>query len=164
MPLLNTVARSGFRLASVANGFVLSLKEGALQIGVSTFNNKRFTLKNLGWLLIFIPALCTCSLVLMVIFHYFHIIESGGMVVNTMFVLLAINVFGCIAICVRTSGHLPYLLFGNLLFFIIFVFSITAVRNHNCNHHEQEEVFQYGVHQVGDKLDIGVDARCDNCD
>ncbi|WP_220741599.1 hypothetical protein, partial [Shewanella schlegeliana] len=110
------------------------------------------------------PALCTCSLVLMVIFHYFHIFESSTIVLNSMFVLLGINLFGCIAIALRTSGNLPYLLFGNLLFFIIFVFSITAVKNHNCNHHEQEEVFQYGVHQQGDKLDIGVDARCDICD
>ncbi|ABZ76994.1 hypothetical protein Shal_2436 [Shewanella halifaxensis HAW-EB4] len=78
--------------------------------------------------------------------------------------LLGINVLGCIVIGVRTSGNLPYLLFGNLLFFIIFVFSITTVRNHNCNHHEQDEVFQYGVHEASAQFDIGVDARCDVCD
>lgn len=97
-------------------------------------------MKNLAWLLIFIPAFCTCASVLFSIFHYFHIIESATLVVNLMLMILVINIFGCIAIAVRTSGHLPYLLFGNMLFFIVFVFAITTVTHHNCSHHEGAEL------------------------
>lgn len=93
-------------------------------------------MKNLAWLLIFIPALCTCTSVLLSIMHYFHIIESGTVVVNLMMLTLVINIVGCIAIAVKSSGHLPYLLFGNMLFFIVFVFSITTVTHHYCSLHE----------------------------
>ncbi|MCL1145816.1 hypothetical protein AB4298_03695 [Shewanella sp. 10N.261.52.F9] len=111
-------------------------------------------MKNLGWLLIFIPALCTCSLVFMVILHYFHIIESTEILVGLMFSLLALNLMGCVTIGLKTSGNLPYLLFGNLLFFIIFVFSIATVNTHDCQHHEQKQNSQLDTPVLGQQLDL----------
>ncbi|WP_220782385.1 hypothetical protein [Shewanella sairae] len=116
-------------------------------------------MKNLGWLLIFIPALCTCSLVFMVILHYFHIIESTEILVGLMFSLLALNLIGCVAIGLKTSGNLPYLLFGNLLFFIIFVFSIATINSHNCEHHEQKQINQLSSPILGQQLDLGLNAE-----
>ncbi|WP_076410560.1 hypothetical protein [Shewanella sp. UCD-KL12] len=97
-------------------------------------------MKNLGWLLVFIPALCTCASVLFSIIHYFHIIESADVVIDLMLFILVVNVLGCVVIAFKTSGNLPYLLFGNILFFIVFVFSITTVSHHDCSHHESTKL------------------------
>ncbi|MBW8183048.1 hypothetical protein [Shewanella nanhaiensis] len=118
-------------------------------------------MKKLSWLLIFIPALSVCAAVILGIAHYFHLIDSSDLVVKMMMFILGLNLASCLFIAMKTSGNLPYLLLGNMMFFIVFVFSITTVRNHNCNHHEDVEVFQH-LHEF-EGINIGVDIRCDTC-
>ncbi|QFU24120.1 hypothetical protein FM038_019520 [Shewanella eurypsychrophilus] len=99
-----------------------------------------------------------------------------------MLFVLVVNVLGGIVIAIKTRGNLPYLLFGNFLFFIVFVFSITTVSHHDCSHHEgaslseSEYEFQYAPEfntnsavNVGSghgelKLDSGLGSGvCESC-
>lgn len=140
------------RDGSVSLFFWLKNSVGYREPAVLT--NMRLTLKNLAWLLIFVPAVCSCLLVLMAIFHYLHVIESADLLVNMMFALLGLNLVAGVAIAIRTSGNLPYLLFGNLLFFIIFVFSIATVNTHNCEHHSTDTRPQFSGPMLGEQLDV----------
>ncbi|MCK8046714.1 hypothetical protein MSG37_17635 [Shewanella sp. 1CM18E] len=111
-------------------------------------------MKNFAWLLIFVPAVCSCLLVVMAILHYLHVIDSANLLVNMMFALLGLNLLAGVAIAIRTSGNLPYLLFGNLLFFIIFVFSIATVNTHNSDHHTADKASQFNSPILGEELDL----------
>lgn len=111
-------------------------------------------MKNFAWLLIFVPAVCSCLLVVMSILHYLHVIESANLLVNMMFALLGLNLLAGVAIAIRTSGNLPYLLFGNLLFFIIFVFSIATVSTHNSDHHSADKASQFNSPILEKDLDL----------
>ncbi|WP_299793309.1 hypothetical protein [uncultured Shewanella sp.] len=97
------------------------------------------------------------------IFHYFHIFNNVTGLLALLGIICVVNVLSYLVITVKTKGNLPYILLGNLMFFIVFVFSATTIQSHNCEHHEEAAVFQYGVHDAGGEIDIGVDASCESC-
>ncbi|WP_394199849.1 hypothetical protein [Shewanella waksmanii] len=125
-------------------------------------------MKNLGWLLVFIPAVCTCSTVLLAIAHYFHLIESDQATLFLMIAMAVINGLGTLAIAIRTRGNLPYLLLGNLMFFIVFVFSVTTTQHHDCAHHDDSLATQPKANAANSApkaqdLDLTSSELCNNC-
>lgn len=120
-------------------------------------------MKKLSWLLLLTPAICTCSTIVIAIFHYFHILSNVTGLLTLLGIICVVNVLSYLLIYIKTKGHLSYILIGNMMFFIVFVFSATTIQSHNCEHHEEATVFHYGVHDAGDEIKIGVGATCANC-
>ncbi|MCL1036174.1 hypothetical protein L2750_03255 [Shewanella submarina] len=87
------------------------------------------------WLLVVIPALCACFATLVAILHYLHIVEDNSTALTLMFSALALYLCTSITLGMTTSGNATYILFSALMFFIVFVFAITTVTSHNCEHH-----------------------------
>ncbi|RTR39943.1 hypothetical protein EKG38_04075 [Shewanella canadensis] len=114
-------------------------------------------------LLLLTPAICTCLTIVIAILHYFHILNNVTGVLVLLGITCVVNVLSYFVISIKTKGNLPYILLGNMMFFIVFVFSATTVQSHNCEHHEEAVVFQYGVHDAGEEIKIGVGATCVNC-